>query len=400
MKLQKVANLLFIVFFLGFLFVGTFATVTRPPETVSFYENRTLAVIPDFNQEKFLNGSWFSAWETYLKDHAAGRSTLLKAGTYIDLAVLRRPVVNEVVAADGLLLGYNEFETVDPAAIEEKSNKMADDMAALRDLVGSYGGNFLYVTVPGQYTYFSDRYPPFLNNRSKYTEAELSSFTRAMADRKVPLLDMGLIFGALGNPAEMYSTADYHYTFYGAYETYRAIIDRLNSDDKLNLVLTEKNDLNFTVLENPWLGSRERKLFALVSTGEKAVIGTLKKDIPFTLTDNGNLTAPSVYALPQSSSGQIAYTIYMGGDMAETILRTNRPALPDILIVGDSFTNPVECLIYTSFDEMRSLDLRYYHQQSLADYVRTYRPDVVVMIRDYEVLLSEDGNGTVLEPSK
>ena len=71
------------------------------------------------------------------------------------------------------------------------------------------------------------------------------------------------------------------------------------------------------------------------------------------------------------------YSLYMGGDVGETVIETGRPDLPSILIYGDSFTNPVECLAYYSFDEMRSIDLRHYKDMTLADYIQasgTMRP--------------------------
>ena len=86
----------------------------------------------------------------------------------------------------------------------------------------------------------------------------------------------------------------------------------------------------------------------------------------------------------------------MGGDIPETVIETNRPELPSILIYGDSFTNAVEALAYYSFDEMRSVDLRYYDQMSISQYIQEYKPDIVVCIRDYESLLAVDGNGNLI----
>lgn len=37
----------------------------------------------------------------------------------------------------------------------------------------------------------------------------------------------------------------------------------------------------------------------------------------------------------------------MGGDIGESVITTNRPKLPNILIYGDSFTNPLETLLWT-----------------------------------------------------
>lgn len=48
-----------------------------------------------------------------------------------------------------------------------------------------------------------------------------------------------------------------------------------------------------------------------------------------------------------------------------------------------------------SFDEMRSLDLRYYTDKTLSAYIDAYQPEIVLCIRDDLNYLSTLGNGTV-----
>ncbi|NLA87925.1 MAG: hypothetical protein GX847_11735, partial [Clostridiales bacterium] len=89
-----------------------------------------------------------------------------------------------------------------------------------------------------------------------------------------------------------------------------------------------------------------------------------------------------------------SYTVYMHGDIGETVIETDRPELLSVLLVGDSYTNAVECLLYASFNEMRSLDLRWYNKKSLADYIADYQPDIVILLRDYSVLTSVSENSS------
>ena len=89
------------------------------------------------------------------------------------------------------------------------------------------------------------------------------------------------------------------------------------------------------------------------------------------------------------------YTTYMGGDIGETIVQTDRPELGKILIVGDSFTNAFETLCYRSFGEMRSLDYRHYSEKALTEYIRDYQPDIVLVIRDDIPCLTTGGNGSL-----
>ena len=83
----------------------------------------------------------------------------------------------------------------------------------------------------------------------------------------------------------------------------------------------------------------------------------------------------------------------MGGDIGESVITTNRPKLPNILIYGDSFTNPLETLLWTQANELRSIDFRYYTQCTLKDYIAEHKPDIVICVRDETVFLSEAGNG-------
>ena len=391
---KKWADWFMILGFLGFLALALTVTLLRPKESWSYYENRNLAQPEELSAETVLDGTFPASVEPVLQDHAAGRNTLLKLSAWADLHLFHRPVVNEVVPSEGMLLGFNPYETPDPAAITAQAEAMADQLGQLRDVVEGYGGHFYYVAVPGQYTYFADTYPDFLNSREAYTALELPAFTQAMAAQNVPLLDMGPVLEDLGHPEAYYAKEDYHYQFGGAYVTYQAILNRINRDLGLNLTVLEGDSLTVETLPNPYLGSRGRKLFGLESCGEHLAIGLPRDPIPFTRTDNGVPAAASVYALPANEAQEVLYSVYMGGDIGETVIQTHRPDLPSILIYGDSFTNPVECLAYYSFDEMRGVDLRHYKDMTLAGYIQTYQPDIVVGIRDYEALLSTDYNGS------
>ena len=159
MKKSKWADRLVVIGFLGFLALALIVTLVRPKSGWSYYENRNLARPAELSVETVLDGTFPASVEPVLQDHAAGRNTLMKLSAWADLHLFHRPVVNEVVPSDGMLLGFNAYETPDPAVINNQAQAMAGQLAQLRDVVEGYGGHFYYVAVPGQYTYFSDSYP-------------------------------------------------------------------------------------------------------------------------------------------------------------------------------------------------------------------------------------------------
>ena len=397
MKQKKIANIVLVLAFAGFLAAAMVITLGKPQGGWSYYENRTLAQMEELTPQTLWDGTFANSVEPTLQDHAAGRNTLLKLSAWMDMELFHRPVVNQVIPAEGMLLSWNPDETPDPELIQQQADAMAGQLGALRDVVESYGGKFYYVAVPGQYTYFEETHSDFLNNRATYTDLEIPAFQQAMEEQGVTLIEMGEILAQQGNPPEYYSTVDYHYTFGGAYATYLAILERINQDFDHSLTVLDEDSLVRETLPNPYLGSRARKVFGLWETDEKLEIGLPSQPIPFSRTDNGQEVPATVYTLPGNDTDEVAYAAYMGGDIAETVIDTGRDELPSLLIYGDSFTNPVEGLMYYSFDEMRTIDLRHYKDMTLAEYIALYQPDVVVGIRDYESLLSTDYNGSPFE---
>ena len=377
--------------FVLFMLAGMAATLLRDKTQYSYFENRLLSSKPQFTAEGVLDGSFFSGIDTYVKDYAAGRNTLLKLDTYINKDILHRPVVNDVVIGDDILLPENDYETVDNAAISASAEKAAKNVRVHADTTESYGGHFYYVAVPCQYVCYEDKYPSYLNSRSEYTKASSSALFAEFEKLGINYIDMYDAFVKMGRPDSYTSTVDNHYEIEGGYTTYLAIMERLNTDTDLNFeILT-----NYTKSElpNTYLGSRSRKLFGMWDTEEKLSVITPAEDIPFKRYDNGEEVESRVYHSPQNEWDDVLYGLYMGGDIAETLIDTDREDRPDILIYGDSFTNAVECVLWYSCDTMRSVDLRHYNDMTIDEYIEKYRPDVVICLRDYEALIDTYGNG-------
>ncbi len=397
-KQKKIASILFSVALIAVLAGVLAVTIWRPKETSSYFENRDYAEWPSATAENTANGEYFTDLETALCDYAAFRTTLLKVKTWADMELLQKPVVNDVVVTDDeVLLSYREYEAVDNSAIEQEAEEMAQSLQLLSETVEDYGGTFLYVAVPSQYAYFEDRYPSYLNNRAEYTEAETTAFFPALEKYGVHYLDIGAVWASEGNPVEYMSSVDHHYTWAGCYSAYRAVMAELNALTGEDLIVLTDDDLELNTLPNPYLGSYARKLCGLWKSSESLVYATLKEEISFARYDWGNDTpgASSTLAFPATNWEDEFYTFYMGGDVSETIIETEREGLPNLLVYGDSFTNEMETILYASFDKTVSLDLRSYSEMSLLDYVSDYQPEIVICIRDYEQLLSQEGNGAV-----
>lgn len=397
-KTGKASMLFVVVCFLAFLFLMLGISVFKDKDTYSYYENRSLAVMPDLSADTLLSGTWGSGTEKYLSDHAAGRTSFLKADTFINCNVLRQPLVNEVVVTDDCLLPEitDAMESTD--SIPQDTQAITANLQSVSTLVSGYGGSYYYVAVPCQYVFHQDDYPWYMNNRAAYTQQSIAALKTSLAQADVNFIDMGEVFAQYGWADYLTSSVDNHYSIYGAYLTYREIMDRINADTGLGLTVLEDGDYTIQQLPNRYLGSRVRKLLGLWKSDEKLSILLPNLEIPFTRWDDGTESASSVYSLPQTQQEDVLYTLYMGGDCASTKIDTGRSDLPSLLVYGDSFTNAAECILYYGFGTMYSLDMRYYKDMSLGQFIDEYQPDVVVCIRDYEALLSTEYNGCGAQP--
>lgn len=393
--MKKSAERIFAICFCLFLFVVLGVTVHNNGKTVSYYENRQLARAPEFSKERLLSGKYFSEWESWLTDHAAGRNTLLKANTWLRLNMLRQPVVSNVIVDSRAMLRYNDYGTWDTSYLYARADEIGESVLSLEQYIEEYGGSFYYLGIPDQSTYFTGYYPDYLENRAWNVAAVRDSFAQALNKRGIRYLDLSGVYDQLGHPDELYTMTDHHYSIYGAWTAYRAVMERINAEQGWNLSILGREDLDWTTLPNPFLGSHARKLFGLRTLGERLTVAIPKDPVAFTREDNGAPVNASVLDLPASADAVVTYGVFMGGDQAETVLRTDRPELPDLLVFGDSFTNAMETLLYTGFDETRSIDLRYYSEKTLRDYIADYQPDIVICVRDDTAFFSQTGNGAL-----
>jgi len=386
MKTLRIAFLLFCALVLLAVPVLTLASATAEP-VYSLYENRNLAGRPGLTLSGLLSGEYFEAWEAYLRDRVWQRDRLLRADAALQTA-LSRPFVNDVLVSDEALLPY--VTGIDPGSVAADAARMADALSALSEQVAAYGGVFLYVGVPNQYSACRAGYPDYMDYVGEGLDAARDAFFAALDERGVAWLDMNEVFA---DPAAFYFHTDHHMDLPGSVETCRAIFDALRG---MGIEIPDHlSDVTYRALPNPFYGSRGRKLYGLGGMTEELLVYDRAPEVAYSRRDyDGTENAPLI-ALPETGSEPVSYGIFTGGDMAETVITTDRPALSSALIFGDSYTNTIETAFYTGFDETRSLDLRYYGDVSLSDYLAQHRPRVVVCVRDDANYLNFTGNGNL-----
>jgi hypothetical protein len=392
--MKRFGKILLIVLFLGIIFAIPVATKLQKNEVVSQFENRRLAEVPRFTREGLLSGKYFGQWETYLSDHIFGRNLWIQAYTYLNMTMLGKDNINNIVLGkEGFLLPFFDYDgKYDAINSPENLDKMAQQLKELQIHLKEQGGSLYFIGIPSQASYHRMDYPShLLNNNHLLNNIEQRLFGD-LEKLGLPYINMNTVFRK-NDGVEYYYKTDHHYNFEGAYTTYYEIVKTLKQNAALKVAPPlEREDLDIETLPNPFGGSRNRQIYYMIPTQERVRIARIRKPIPYEKYTNGKQDQ-TLYYTRDNASDRINYGVYMGGDWAETVIKTKNTGLSKLLVFGDSFTNAIEPLLFNNFSETRILDLRYYNKMSLYKYIDKYKPDAVILVRDDLNYGSLEGNG-------
>ena len=358
--------------------------LVKGPAGWSAEENRALASAPQVSLRSLWDGTLAQDAEGFYKDHMFARRLLLKLDTAVQMKLLRKPVVHDVVLGDTALLPAPGFSAKRlDAELQKDAEHVAEGLRSVKAAADKVGAKLLYTLVPEQRTVFSAYYPDWMENPAEDTARNRAALLSALEKAEIPVLDLTGTFASLPDALTRYSRVDHHYTLKGAYLTYQAICEAFG---------LRASELTVIDAQTGLFGTYNRKLYDLSPVREAMQV--LEDAFPaYERFDNGKPSDTPLIRSQTDSRG--LYTDYMGGDIAETIVRTNREELPNILIVGDSFTNALEPLAVFDFGEMRSLDYRHYAGAALSEYILEYEPAFVVVVRDDVSCLGPGGNGAL-----
>ena len=158
----------------------------------------------------------------------------------------------------------------------------------------------------------------------------------------------------------LFYASDHHWNHRGADKGYRDVI-RLLLGDAEELVPV-KEEVSFPV---PFNGSYARQSGRMVGeSGFTVYTYGLKKTITRLNGKNGTYGHQSLYEKGRYPTDELRnhYAYYYGGDYGEIVLDTRRTEKENLLIVADSYSNPINSLIASHFGRTHILDLRYYER--------------------------------------
>ena len=368
-----------ILMFLLIIFIYPILSLKTARVKVSEIENRSLSAFPKIQKLSLFKQNFYTDIDAYLSDHLFGRGFWFKEYSRFSLNVLKKDTLqNVIVGKDGMLLRYYEREDLN----SEKDHVKAEVEASAKVInnLGTYlnskGKTFYFVGVPYHSTNFEAKYPIKYYNRSDKRQFKENLLFSSILP-SVGKIDLNEVFARYGNDRyDFYYKTDHHWNIKGSYAAYTEILNKIRDSHPEIRPPYKMDELNVRLISNKFEGSFGRELNYVYKTDDKAEIYEPKEGLPqFTRYVNGEIDNNVIKICSN-------YGVFMGGDIGEMLIQTNRANLPNILIVGNSYTNSLEYLLFPHFNETRSLDYRHFDKMGLQQYIDTHDVDVVLYVMD------------------
>ena len=372
----------FLMIIFGMCFMITFF---KNEKGLLYFENRNIKECPTLNYENVFENNYFGDVEEHLSDSFKLRNRILKFDTFLNLKLLKRPVVNGIYKSDKHYM--TRWQRWWPYDYKEDLEKMTLGYKGLNEALKAKGVYFLYVGVPEHSYVFSDDYPKYLLNKYEEWHNIEEDFFTALNQNNISNIKMS---DFIKDKEMEYTKTDHHFSYIGAKNVYENIIQKINENTEFKL----DGNVELVKMPEPFKGSYSRKLFFVGGYNDDYY--TYNPDFEFERFDDGEKTLSKLF-FPEENKfdGAVGYGVYMNGDKGFTKIATHRENLPNILVYGDSFTNPLETLLVRNANNFYSFDFRYQKNKTLTEIVDEYNPDIVICIRDNLMYLNREENGIV-----
>lgn len=326
-----------------------------------------------------------SIQSAYLSDDLKGKNNFINLnGLFARLA--GRRLCNEVVILNNGMLSAEAPE----ANVESFAESMVQFNKYLAERESET--KFVYVQAPYKESMEGEMFPEGVD---AYANENVDELLRILEQENVDTLDLRPFLSQTPKMIEQYFFAtDHHWNFEGAFTAYQKIaeyVSALYPDKKMDLSFTDWSQWESHTLEDWFLGSRGKRVGVFFGGVDDVTYYTPKFDtcISFmepwrTLAAHGEFTKSNIrsyYVKNKDYFGANTYAIY--GDRSYPLVnQRNTKAAVDfkLLLIGDSFSLPINAFLGTLFSEVDLLDMRYYTDGSVAEYVEQTNPDLVMVL--------------------
>lgn len=380
------------VLFIIMFFLPTFMFLLIPirgQKNISKMESRTLKKIPSFEISDFLDGSFQDDLESGMQDQLLLSQSIKKKIKQVKNK-FNEIVINTFVKNNDnncnkyieVVEGYYNYNCSD-YLIEKPSKYDKNNFNHYKEIYNSINAD--------KYIYYieKDRSVDFTNLKQK--DILYNDMKDAFNYKKISRFALN----SYDDLEKYFYQTDHHWNYKGSYKGYTEMIKMLKGDKEKLLKPVETK--TFDIIFN---GSASRK--SLTSTShEKFTIYTFK-DLNYKCYINDE--EKEYGNRKKYFDGKISqelyenhYGVYYGGDFAKIVYDFNDDSKENLMIIATSYSNAVNDLIASHFNQTHVIDLRYYKSKYKEDidfnkYIKENNIDKVLIMGDIYSFMEDDKN--------
>lgn len=322
----------------------------------------------------------------YLTDDFANKTS------FVDLAGLHarltgRQKFNDVITLKNGMLAYENESLGDAAG---SSSSVAKFSGWLQDR----GINFLYVQCPYKMDMTGSTLPTGLENTVHRNTDDMVDKLTALG---VPTLDLrDALCSTVHDLNDYFYATDHHWNALGAFLGFQLTAEALQSVFPQELAtlpdVTDLDNWKVQIYPDRFLGSQGKRVGKFYAGVDDLVVVT--PDFPTTMSmsnlkyrrfTSGTFEDAILQKMYLEDEvlyhKQNHYSVYVGGDYPLVQHRNvSAPVDKKLLIIKDSFGVPYQSFMSTLFTAVDAIDPRHYTEQSIADYIMQYEPDIVMLV--------------------
>ncbi|MBM7585760.1 hypothetical protein JOC86_002302 [Bacillus pakistanensis] len=361
--------------------------MTKEDNKKSEFENRALAQRPSISKNEIFSGEFFKNYETYFTDQFYQRDKWVKTFILWQLRSNKTYVNGYHVTDDGWILG----KPMEGLA-KKDLNISAKNIKELSDYLSQKDSELYFSPFPAKVNETTGSLPWYV---SKGTGNENYHYLMSKLEEKnINLIDISGKWNEKFSDEEIkefYMKTDHHWNMLGAFKGYQLIMENLSSI--YEGIPTDYNKENYKYTcekDKKFVGSWNRSLYKLIDTSID--------DFCYFTPVNYSFQDLKVYKGKVSKKNMVSDNreIYASGvkdDLEEfnyhTAYADNYPELNiineeskndlKVLILKDSYTNPLIFHMAHHFHHTTIYDSRYNYDRSVYDYLEKNDYDIVLI---------------------
>lgn|GEM_PF-1039385 len=408
--MKKSISFIYIITFLSIIGGFSLVSLLMPDRNFSPSENRTLSTMPVFRVNSLISRTFFEDMNQYLNDQIVFRDEMVKiyqkqqnskifnAMLFENILYANAPlrpedgtVIKDSRIVSKLLIINNKWifplpsKVVYTKHIDKATAKLNEAVKFAEEL----GTETYFVFNPSRTKALMHLYPTYMRTE---TYSESKHYFLSQLDENINVVNIGNKFDTFTNAEreEMYLETDHHWNIKGAFIAYQELITELSNRSPLfedePLSLSEINVSQLT--DGQFGGSYNNQINYAINPkkADRTIIyepktpfsfdhfQVINKDGTQSITDFNDF-----YGFKRGRSTYTYGTIY-GGDR-QKIAYENKQANNqlNVLLLKDSFMNPLTPYLAQHFNKLTVLDNRYYSDFSLRNVLASEHYDLLII---------------------